>query len=70
MTNIERPLDFPDRSVARAHRLPSAAAMRTAFLVAVLIACGLGFAALNPLLQTSVAESAADGGNSTFLLSP
>jgi hypothetical protein len=63
MTNFEKPLDFPDRSLAGARSLPSAAAIKTAVLMALLIAYSLGFAALYPLAQTSVAKSAAEGND-------
>jgi hypothetical protein len=63
MTNLEKPLEFPDRGVPAAHGLPSAAAIRTAVLLALLIAYGLGFAALYPLVQTSAAGSAAEGND-------
>ena len=62
MTNFEKPLDFPDRSLSGAH-LPSVAAIRTAALLALLSAYGLGSAALYPLVQTSVAKSAAEGND-------
>jgi hypothetical protein len=63
MTNFEKPLDFPGRGLSRAHRLPGLAAIKTAVLVALLIAYGLGFAALYPLVQTSAAKSAAEGND-------
>jgi hypothetical protein len=58
MTNFEKPLDSPGRGLSRAHGFPSAAAIKTAVLVALLIAYGLGFAALYPLVQTSAAKNA------------
>jgi hypothetical protein len=63
MTNIEKPLDFPDRAVSAAQSLPSLAAIKTAVLLALLIAYGLGFAVLNPLVQKSAAKSAAEGND-------
>jgi hypothetical protein len=63
MTNSERPLDFPDRSLSGAHGRPSRAAIKTAVLLALLIAYGLGFAALCPLAQRSAAKSAAEGND-------
>jgi hypothetical protein len=62
MTNFEKPLDFPDRGLSRAHGLPSAA-IKTAVLVALLIAYGLGFVALYPLVQTSAVKNAAEGND-------
>jgi hypothetical protein len=63
MTNIEKPLDFPDRGLPGVHGLPSVAGIKTAVLLALLIAYGLGFAALYPLVQTSAAKSAAEGND-------
>ena len=63
MTNFEKPLDFPDRSLPGPHGLPSVAAIRTAVLLALLIAYSLGFVALYPLAQTSAAQSAAEGND-------
>jgi hypothetical protein len=63
MTNLEKPLDFPQRALSAAHGLPSAAAIRTAVLLAILLAYGLGFAALYPLVQASAARSAAEGND-------
>ena len=68
MTNFEKPLDFADRSLSRAHGLPSVAAIKTVVLVALLIAYGLGFAALYPLVQTSAAKSAGDGNDPMFFV--
>jgi hypothetical protein len=68
MTNFEKALDFPDRRPSGAHRLASAAAIKTAILLALLIAYGLGFAALCPLVQTSAAKSAAEGGEPAFFV--
>jgi hypothetical protein len=63
MTNSEKPLDFPHHGLRSAEGLPSRAAIKTAVLVALLIAYGLGFAALYPLVQTSAAQSAAEGND-------
>ncbi len=68
MTNLEKPLNFPDRGLSGAHRLPSPAAIKTAVLVGLLIAYGLGFAALYPLVQASAAKSAADGNDPVFFV--
>ena len=67
MTKLGKPLDFPDRGLSRAQGLPSAA-VKTAVLVALLIAYGLGFAALYPLVQTSAAKSAAEGNDPTLFV--
>jgi hypothetical protein len=63
MTNSEKPIDLPDRSLSGARGLPSVAAIKTAVLLALLIAYALGFAALCPLAQTSAAKSAAEGND-------
>jgi hypothetical protein len=63
MTNFEKPLDFPARNPSGAHGLPILAAIKTAVLLVLLIAYGLGFAVLFPLVQTSAAKSAAEGND-------
>jgi hypothetical protein len=70
MTNSEKPLDFPDRSLSGAHGLPSEAAVKNAVLLALLIAYGLGFAALYPLAQTSAAKSTADRNDPMLFVGP
>lgn len=70
MTNFEKPLDFRDRSPSRAHGLPRVSAVKTAVLLTLLIAYGLGFAALYPLVQASAAKSAAEGNDPTLFVSP
>ena len=68
MTNFEKPLDFRERGLPSAHGLPSVAAIKTAVLLALLIAYGLGFLALYPLVQTSAVKSAAEGNDPTFFV--
>ena len=68
MTNFEKPLVFPDRGPSGAHGLPSVAAIKTAVLWILLIAYGLGFAALYPLVQPSATKSAAEGNDPTFFV--
>ena len=63
MTHIEKPLDLSRRGLSGAHALPSAATIKTAILLAMLIAYGVGFVALYPLVQTSAAKSAAEGND-------
>jgi hypothetical protein len=63
MTNFEKPLDSRERGLSGAHSLLSVAAIKTAVLLALLIAYALGFAALCPLAQTSSAKSAAEGND-------
>jgi hypothetical protein len=63
MTNLEKPLDFPAGRLSRLRGLRSVGAVRTAVLLALLIAYGVAFAALYPLVQTSVARSAAEGND-------
>ena len=63
MTNFEPPLIFADRGVPAARRLPSVGAVRTAVLLALLVAYGVGFAVLYPLVQTSAVQSAAEGND-------
>ena len=68
MTDFEKPLDFRERGLSGAHGPPNVAAIKTAVLLALLIAYGLGFAVLYPLVQTSAAKSAADGNDPTFFV--
>jgi hypothetical protein len=68
MINFEKPLNFPDRGLSGAQGLPSVAAIKTSVVLALLIAYGLGFAALYPLVQTSAAQSAAVGNDPTFFV--
>lgn len=68
MTNFKKPLDFRDRGLSGAYALPSVAAIKTAVFLALLIAYGLGFAALYPLVQTSATKSAAEGNDPMFFV--
>lgn len=68
MTNLEKPLNFRERGLLGAHSLPSVTAIKTTVLLALLIAYGLGFAALYPLVQTSAVKSAADGNDPVFFV--
>jgi hypothetical protein len=68
MTSFEKPLAFPIRGLSGAHGLPSVAAIKTAVFLALLIAYGLGSAALYPLVQTSAAKSAAEGNDPMFFV--
>jgi hypothetical protein len=63
MTNFEKPLDLSHLGLTAVHALPSAATIKTTVLSAMLIAYGLGLAALYPLVQTSAAKSAAEGND-------
>jgi hypothetical protein len=63
MTLFDKPLDFSDRSPSGAHGLRSVSVIKTAVLLALLVAYGLGFAVLYPLVQTSAAKSAAEGND-------
>jgi hypothetical protein len=66
MTNFEKFLDFRECGLPGAHGLPSVAAIKTAVLLALLIAYGLGFAVLYPLVQTTAAKSASEGNDPAF----
>ena len=70
MTTVQKPLASPLHGLSAAHRLPGLAAIKTAVLVALLIAYGLGFAALYPLVQASVAKSAAEGNAPMLFVGP
>lgn len=63
MTDFEKPLEFREGGLLGARSLPSVAAIKTAVLLALLVAYGLGFAVLYPLVQTSAAKSAAEGND-------
>jgi hypothetical protein len=68
MTHFDKPLDFHGHALVAAHRVPRAAAIKTAFLLALLIAYGLGFAVLYPLVRTSAAKGADDGNDPMFFV--
>jgi hypothetical protein len=68
MTDFEKPLGFPDRGLSGAHGLPSVAAIKTAVLLTLLIAYGLGFAVLYPLVQASGGKSAYEGNDPAFFV--
>jgi hypothetical protein len=70
MTNSEKPLDFTDRSLSGAHGLPSVAAIKAVVLLVFLIAYGLGFVILYPLVQASVSKSVANGNDPMAFVGP
>ena len=57
MTNFEGPLDFRDGYLPAARGLPSVPTIKSAALLAVLLAYAVGFAILYPIAQTSVVKS-------------
>ena len=64
MTDLEKPLGFPDSGQFGAQGLLlGASASKAALVLALLITYGLGFAALYPLTQASATQSAADGND-------
>jgi len=67
MTDFGKPTDFSGRGQSGAHG-PSVAAVKTALLLALLVAYGLGFVVLYPLVQTSAAKSAAAGNDPRFFV--
>ena len=68
MTNFDKPLDLHDRGLSRAHCLPGVSAIKAPVLLALLIAYGLGFAALYPPVQRSAAKSAAAGNDPAYFV--
>lgn len=67
MTNFEQPLSARDGFSSAPTSLPTPRSIKTAALLAVLIAYAIGFALLYPVAQASVAKSAAEGNDPTAL---
>ena len=70
MANFEKPLVFRDGDLPRARGMPRLAALKGAALFALLIAYGLGFALLTPLVQASASKSAAAGNDPVLFVGP
>ena len=67
MTNFEEPLGFDDGYLPAARGLPSAPAIKTRALLAVLLAYAVGFAILYPIAQTSVVKSGPTGADPALM---
>jgi hypothetical protein len=65
MANFEKPLDLRDDYLSAASGLPIVPTVRTAALLAALLAYAAGFAILYPIAQASVSKSAAEGNDPT-----
>ena len=63
MSDLEKPLTSLDRGLSGARGLPP---IGTAVLLVLLIAYGLGFAVLSPLVEASASKSAAEGNDPTL----
>lgn len=70
MTNIAKPPEFSDHGLFGARGLPGVPAIKAAVLLAFLIAYGLGFVILYPLVQASVSKSAANGNDPMAFVGP
>jgi hypothetical protein len=70
ITNIAKPPELFDRDLFGAHGLPSVAAIKAVVLLVFLIAYGLGFVILYPLVQASVSKSAANGNDPMAFVGP
>ncbi len=67
MTNFERPLEFRDGYLPAARGLPSVPTIKSAALLAVLLAYAVGFAILYPIAETSVFKSASTGADPALM---
>jgi hypothetical protein len=65
MANFERRLDLRDDCLSAAPGLRIMPAVRTAALLAALLAYAAGFVILYPIAQASVSKSAAEGNDPT-----
>jgi hypothetical protein len=70
MCRYERPPDFFDRDNFGGRGFSSASAVRSAVLLPLLVAYGLGFVVLWPLAQESAARSAAEGNDPMAFVGP
>jgi hypothetical protein len=65
MTNFEKRLDLRDDYLSPAPGVRIVPTVRTAALLAALLAYAAGFAILYPIAQASVSKSAAEGNDPT-----
>ena len=65
MANFEKRLDLRDDYLSISPGLRIAATVKTALLLAALLAYAAGFAFLYPIAQASVSKSAAEGNDPT-----
>jgi hypothetical protein len=63
VTNFEKSLDFRDGYLPAAAGVPIVPTVKTAALVAVLLAYAVGFAILYPIAETSVSKNLSPGNN-------
>jgi hypothetical protein len=70
MCRYERPPDFFDRGNFGGRGFSSASGVRSAALLPLLVAYGLGFLVLWPLAQESAAKSAAEGNDPMAFVGP
>jgi hypothetical protein len=68
MTKIERPLDFDGGYLPNVRVPPIGTAVRTAGLLAALLAYAVRFVLLYPIAQTSVMKSASDGNDPALIV--
>ncbi len=69
MYRFERPRDFDRRHFDKGG-ISSSSAVRTAVLLPLLVAYGLGFVVISPLAQESAAKSAAEGNDPMAFVGP
>jgi hypothetical protein len=70
MCRYERPPDFFDRDNFGGRGFSSASAVKSALLLPLLVAYGLGFVVIWPLVQESAARSAAAGNDPMAFVGP
>jgi hypothetical protein len=68
MTKFERPLDFHSSDLPNVRGLPIGTAVKTAALLAALLAYAVGFVLLYPIAQTSVMKSASEGNDPALIV--
>jgi hypothetical protein len=67
VTHSEKQLDFHDGYLPARAALPTWPSIRTAALVAAVLAYAIGFAILYPLAQASVSRSIAEGNDPALI---
>jgi hypothetical protein len=67
VTHYEKPLGFHDGFLPARPGAPALSTLRTAALLAALLAYAIGFTILYPLAQSSVSKSAAQGNDPALM---
>jgi len=67
VTHFDKPLGFRDGFLPVRPVAPPTPAIKTAVLLAALLAYAIGFAVLYPFVQASVSKSAAEGNDPALM---